>query len=409
MKYIFTLLSLVFTIYSFSQYNTWIDKSYGNDSHLSVYVTSRTNASIGSLNGSILKTTDGGTNWSSASTNNNTNAIYDIHFTTFFKGFAVGDNGTCLVTSDAGYNWTNVNVTNLSGVHLRSVHFADEKTGYISGGTSNNSSGYLFKTIDSGATWTQLNILPSGNIYGLQFRDSLYGLYSTHNGNIFKTEDGGNTWTKNTAYNQQLTDFNLKSSGDYICVGQPGYIIRSVDSGVNWASINSSVTENFYGLHFLDDNDGFIVGGNISTNTTSVIMSTNNGGVTWSAYYPQNTNRLNDVHFDDNIGYTVGMFGSILKYERYDNTTEVLDLSKRKINVYPNPFNERITLESQNENLKDSKIEIINALGETIYSRNITQPKATLNLNSFDSGVYILKFYSNNNSSSFSTIRIIKN
>jgi photosystem II stability/assembly factor-like uncharacterized protein len=82
-------------------------------------------------NGKILKTTNGGVNWSQQ-ISGTTNNISSVFFSDANNGFAVGNSGTILKTTDGGSNW----VLQTSGItnEIRSVFFTDINTGYAVGG-----------------------------------------------------------------------------------------------------------------------------------------------------------------------------------------------------------------------------------------------------------------------------------
>ena len=56
-------------------------------------------------NGTILKTIDGGTTWTTLSSGT-TNDLNSVYFTDANTGYAVGDTGTILKTIDGGTTWT---------------------------------------------------------------------------------------------------------------------------------------------------------------------------------------------------------------------------------------------------------------------------------------------------------------
>ena len=57
------------------------------------------------MDGTILRTTNGGTNWTSQSSGT-TNHLYGVSFTDANTGTAVGGGGTILRTTNGGTNWT---------------------------------------------------------------------------------------------------------------------------------------------------------------------------------------------------------------------------------------------------------------------------------------------------------------
>jgi photosystem II stability/assembly factor-like uncharacterized protein len=76
--------------------------------------------------------------------------MYSLYFTDRLTGDGVGSNSTILKTLDGGSNWT-VSFSNAKG-ELRSNFFADKENGYIAG-----SYGRILKTIDASKTWTSVS------------------------------------------------------------------------------------------------------------------------------------------------------------------------------------------------------------------------------------------------------------
>jgi photosystem II stability/assembly factor-like uncharacterized protein len=106
----------------------------------------------------ILKTTNGGTNWSLLNTGT-TEAIRSLYFVDANTGYAVGgytSGGVILKTTNAGATWT----SQVSGSNkwLNSVYFTDMNTGYAVGGES--TSGKVVKTTNGGQTGPCKPFLP---------------------------------------------------------------------------------------------------------------------------------------------------------------------------------------------------------------------------------------------------------
>jgi photosystem II stability/assembly factor-like uncharacterized protein len=115
-----------------------------------VYFTDRDRGFILGVDGTMIKTEDGGKEWKLINTSTN-QSLYSI--TNVGNSFwAVGNRGTLIKSTDGGNTWVN----KVGAIHskgwLTSVAFPNEKTGWVVG-----KSGAVFKTVDGGETWDWLS------------------------------------------------------------------------------------------------------------------------------------------------------------------------------------------------------------------------------------------------------------
>ena len=78
-------------------------------------------------------------------------------------------------------------------------------------------------------------------------------------------------------------------------------------------------------------------------------VKTTNGGSNWVALSSGTYQILNSVYFTDaNTGYTVGDVGTILKTTNGGYPVGLTELSSKshKLNIYPNPAYDKITIET---------------------------------------------------------------
>ncbi len=137
----------------------------------------------------IIKTTNGGTNW---------NVIYDtsgtwlksIYFIDTLKGFAVGDSGVILATTNGGTAWTLV--TPPVQRNFNTITFINADTGFIAGGGN----GYrtILRTENGGATWGVISDISGGKFNDISFADDTTGYLVGDSALVLKTTDGGQTW-----------------------------------------------------------------------------------------------------------------------------------------------------------------------------------------------------------------------
>jgi len=94
---------------------------------------------------------------------------------------------------------------------------------------------------------------------------------------------------------------------------------------------------------------------------------------------------------EDGFNPTMGSKLWLDDLELVYSPTGLADNLELSIHTYPNPFNAEITIENPNQN--ELEIEIINKLGEVVYTQHIQSSKGALNVSQLPLGVYILSCY----------------
>ncbi len=236
-----------------------------------------------------------------------------------------------------GYEITSIGEIDFNG-SVRSFQFVNELAGYAILG--NNVGGYveIFKTINGGETWTDLNIGIDQHPIGMVFKDENTGVITVHDLTgcpppnclnkcvILRTEDGGENWVeheieelKGVLYHPQYgNDGNLYG---LLTLDETAALMKSSDDGLSWEELFSSEDlgfslvkfsyELFGNLFFIPGRDGklFVINNNgdllktieigskniwdlevidenniIATLSEKVIKSTD-GGETWETIY----------------------------------------------------------------------------------------------------------------------------
>lgn len=108
------------------------------------------------FNARIVKTTNGGDNWSLIHSQDSLNGAWGMSFVNSSTGYVCTGAGKVLKTTNAGLNW-NIQLTPLTE-NLYEIHFPSADTGYIA-----SWSGKILKTTNGGITfmWKQNNEVPA--------------------------------------------------------------------------------------------------------------------------------------------------------------------------------------------------------------------------------------------------------
>ena len=218
----------------------------------------------------IRKTVFGGIAWNAVFyATGIINNLHSVHFPDPFTGYAVGSNGTILKTTNAGSNW----FTQTSGLFddFSSVFFTSTMSGVIVGYNK------ILLTTNGGDNWTSQTV--TYTLKSVYFTSPTTGFASGTSGSsgvLLKTENGGSSWITQTfgAPVYELNSIYFTSSSVGYAVGGAGAIIKTVNGGINWSPQVSGVGSWLRSVYFVDASTGYVVG------TAGTVLKTTNGGGT---------------------------------------------------------------------------------------------------------------------------------
>jgi hypothetical protein len=344
-------------------------------------------------NGYIIRTTDGGEQWSQIQSNT-ANTLNKIDFINETLGFILGNNGTILKTTDAGNSWNNIGIE--SQFHFREFSVINENAFWVAGDNTNNNiwpggdKGILLKTTNCGATWSIDSSFNNG-IYSVSFVNIDTG-YICANGLQRTTNSGASFETIDPQISTEEhngTINNVKFVNDsigFISMNSTGGIFKTSDSGITWQTVSDQwgvfdfkVIDPCSVYCLWDDMPGQASGWAVCCGGDIVPII--------ESYY------FNDVSFKNNIGF--GVCGNTSYPPNSDkrickwgilaeNSSDNLNLD---FEVYPNPTNGnvKILLPSQIESFE---VDLLDLNGRILQRKqNIDQ----LNLNNYTSGTYLIK------------------
>jgi len=278
----------------------WTAQSSGTKNYLySVYFIDKDLGFAVGEGGTILKTTNGGTNWIRQNSGSTTNVFFAVFFVDSNIGYIANADNSFLKTTDGGTTWVDKPIATVC--HCMSIFFINADTGWIVSGC-----GEIFKTTNGGDTWIkQLDYGTS--VRTCYFVDANIGYAVGDYGNIIKTTDGGDNWVQQAGNSTALmATFFLDAETGY-AVGESGRILKTVNGGINWEN-TYEYAGGFNSVYFTDVNTGFAVGNGEG------ILKTTNGGKSWITQNGGTQDCLLSIYsVDANTSYAVGCNGTILK------------------------------------------------------------------------------------------------
>jgi len=308
----------------------------------------------------IYRTTDGGVSWNIVFTQN-PGFINSIHMFDETNGIAVGDpspaggNWTILKTTDGGTTWARIATeppsigteigSNLEGLSVIGSHF-----------WFSSQDGRVYHSTDNGTTWNYYPIPITGFMPRMHFNDTLNGLMNVFGTNqLIRTTDGGVTWT----FKDMLGNTGgITGYDNTFLVSAGNHIVKSADYGDNWLVFYEATTgPNFTAVDF---------------------------------------KKLNN----DLFGWAVNNQGGIVHYSNL-----VTGIESESLQIpegfsleqnYPNPFNPSTTIQFRISNSSFVNLKVYDILGSEVATLLSEEKPAGTYQVSFDasslsSGVYLYK------------------
>lgn len=250
--------------------------------------------------------------------------------------------------------WQNVNNNFTSNVNINSIKFRDHYSGYAAGMKTSDSSGVIYRTLNGGTNWYEIEFFPKSarSVY-LPSASEIFFVIHSH---VWFSTNGGNSWIDRYMQGYDIYDitlqnssmmyvcgfnesnsrsvlirssdrgftwnfvFNLENSNKLFCIkfptpivgyacGENGQVRKVVEGVTNWNSMYSGTTRNLNAMYFFNDSTGYVVGNN------STILKTTNGGYPWVAEtWNFNNADLRSIEFyGQNTGFICGSGGFIAK------------------------------------------------------------------------------------------------
>lgn len=358
-----------------------------------------------------------------------------------------------LKTTDGGSSWTSFDIEEAPGRISFDIEAMDENVALITTQDYGSGAGSgVLKTEDGGATWSNNFDSIAGGVW-IRFFNSQEGLVINRQ-LMATTQDGGDSWqlVSSTAIPSFAEDeFTIIANGNTSCqiLGDhvwfstsKGRVFRSKDKGQTWEAFSTSLGGNaiVYSVAFSDTLNGLAIA-NLNPLATS-FSRTSDGGETWENLIPSTSVSIvglvavpntanafvgtagsstlstnwksvysNDFgqswetintgipfagleFVDANIGWTsreqIGSSGqaALFKWEGdiFVNATEVSN--EESFDVYPNPFKAEINLKGPAD---IQAYRLYASDGQLIESGRIHSNQFLLDFASLKMGVYILE------------------
>ncbi|KAF1847275.1 Oligoxyloglucan reducing end-specific cellobiohydrolase [Cucurbitaria berberidis CBS 394.84] len=271
-----------------------------------------------------------------------------------------GTNGTVLRTTNGGSKWTNVSPTfpseNSTAFQFRDIHAWSEKVAVVLS-IGNGNASRIYRTHDGGESWARTFVNEEQAAFydcmafeqekgreghGVAMSDPVDGRFR-----LLETWDGGLHWrilsTNGTMPPALAGEAGFAASGTcieaaagrwYIATGgvNPGRIFRSAGIERGWSVANSSIAggaaAGVFSVRFRDSKHGIAVGGDFEKPTANVDIASwsRDGGVSWNkaeSFPGGYRSGLSWVPGRRDVAVSVGTSGSDITLDRGRNWARI--------------------------------------------------------------------------------------
>src|SRR5438552_2939452 len=177
----------------------------------------------------------------------------DVYFSNENTGWVCGW-GKVLKTTNGGTNWTSYTLGNHS---YNSICFTNNNTGFVCG-----DGGSVYKTTDAGSSWNLIDAGSTNNLMKIRFVNQNIGLIAGFHRTILKTINGGTNWVSVIA-NDTLPDMlgiKMLDVSTYFVTGVGSHIYRTNNGGTSWDTMSFNMVKPLWAPEFINNNTGWVTG-----------------------------------------------------------------------------------------------------------------------------------------------------
>ena len=219
--------------------------------------------------------------------------------------WAAGSGGTYVMTTDGGETWKPAVVPGAENLQFRDVYAVSDREAYLMSVGNNTTDFRIYKTVDGGATWTIEFTNELKNAFydcfafwtptrGITHSDSVNGVFPD-----IRTTDG-KTWHSIAANMPPALTGEASFAASGTCIATEGErnawiatggssiarILATRDGGNTWTAYDtpfiSSPSAGGISVAFRDAWNGFLGGGDLSSNASAQTAMSDDGGRNWN-------------------------------------------------------------------------------------------------------------------------------
>ncbi|MCK5776596.1 MAG: T9SS type A sorting domain-containing protein [Bacteroidales bacterium] len=318
----------------------------------------------------VFKSADNGISWNEAN-NGLTNTIVHPMIANDLRVFA-GTEAGIFISDNKGESWSESN----EGLTVSKIYCLLKTEEGIYAGTDEQG---LFFSSDNGDSWSVINSgITNLTIKAIVKKDDRLFI-GTDGGGVFYSDDAGENWTQNNTGLSSWFINHLAVRDSKLFVGTNSNFCVSQNNGASWSALSTPFDHkvlcsvNYQEYMFVGiDGDG--------------VFYTTDGGITWTSWSEglENKNMYVIEIFGDYI-WSPSCCGFGLFKRLLPGLTSIEKMiSKKDLQIYPNPANKLIIINSE---LSIQSISIYNQYGHLVLALNDTENQ--VDVSPLNTGLYI--------------------
>jgi photosystem II stability/assembly factor-like uncharacterized protein len=206
-----------------------------------------------------------------------------VYFSNATVGFIGTFDGKLYKTSDGGLSWK-LNYTSSTAIYFSQILFKDDLNGYAVGGANGCTGtdcvipdGVILKTNDGGNTWKSVFEKSNSDFAALAINQT-GEVFAISRGTIYKKGNSDTEWSPVYTSTSQLLKIDFTDGVGYCATGDSS-ILHSTDNGLHWVSTTLSKT--YYYTWDIKQKDGttFCIAGG------QFLLKSLDNGESWSRQY----------------------------------------------------------------------------------------------------------------------------
>ena len=265
----------------------------GNSLQAVDFVTDTLGWAVG-VNGTVIKTADGGFTWTQQGpitpqgAESTVNDCRDVCFVDATHGWTIAGEYVYR-TTDGGTTWSDISPMYHDGggyLAWQSIDFADANSGWVVGQATAGGGTYIFHTADGGASWTEQHDPTAAGFTQVAAASPNTAYASGYFGGYLKTTNAGASWTQQlfsgTAHDADWTDSIAAANISHVYVATGGDVLRTSTGGSSWTTMTvdngSDPVEHVCALK-----DGAGADAWAFTDVARAYRTSDSGATTWTA------------------------------------------------------------------------------------------------------------------------------